>query len=723
MISRHRRAFWIGLRSGVIHLSSSSPLTLGARGDFAGVIGDRTGRATTLSFNNQTSPISGLQSIGSIAAQDSVSNVTVSDGIGSIAAASVSNVTTETDPNAPNTPLSITLSTDTPPTGLVLGNQTPSVYQVNAANALTSITDADGNVTTVQYDASNNPTSVANTLGTWTFQYDVNANVAQEVSPTGVTRTLTYNSNNAVLTDKALDANGGTIQDVTFTRNSDGQALTEADASGNTYTFTYTASGQVQSATDANGITLNYVYNTNGNVTQVTDTAGGETDYTYNNQNQLVQQVSTAPGQSPLVVTFTYTTAGDLATETRFGDLGETNILSTSQYTTNANHQVTELKQLDGSGNVLEDYVYTYNVAGQVASETRNGTVDASYSYDVSGQVLSDVASTYTYDANGNRNTAGYVIGVDNTLQSDGTWNYQYDAAGEVTSKTNPVTGETWTYTYALNGQFATATNKDVNGTTLQQVSFAYNPAGQLVEEDVTTPTGTTVTKFLWSGTQLYATLDGNGTITSRIFTVNGGNQLLGTSNTQGQLSLDLTDPLGSVRDVVGPAGTVHTDYSAFGTTVNGTSQTGLFGWGGMMHDGATGLYQGTLAREYDPSTGRWTSPDFAGQQIGVTNLYVYANNQTTSHTDVTGLWWLADAWNATSNYVSNAASSAAQAVTNAFRTVVTAAGDFAAKAVETLKDGANAITWLTTEAGKQLMVLGNQAVDAALIHAPGEVV
>jgi RHS repeat-associated protein len=703
---------------GLIHLPSNSTLTVGARGDFAGVVGDGTSSATTLSFNNLTGSISGLQSIGQIKAAGSVSNITVPEGIGSISAASVSNVTTETDPNGPATNLVLTLSTATAPTGLVLGNQTVSTYQINGANALTSITDPVGNVTSVQYDANNNPTSVQTPLGTWTFQYDASGNLLQETSPTGVTRTLTYDNNNSVLTDTTTDSSGHTIEAINFTRNNAGQALTETDASG-TYTFTYTAGGQVASETDPNGLTLNYVYDANNNLTQLTDSAGGETDYTYNSQNQLIQQVSTASGQTPLVVTFTYAANGKVATETRYGDLAQTVVLGSTQYTYNSQNQVTELKQLDGGGQMFEDYVYAYNAAGQVANETLNGTADASYQYDAQGQVLSDGSRVYTYDGNGNRTMPGYVTGADNTLLSDGTWNYTYDASGQVTGKTNATTGETWSYVYALNGQLSQATDRDSGGNLLQQANYVYNPAGQLVEEDVTTPTGgTQVTKYLWSGTQLYATLDANGNITRRIFAVNGTNQLLGSAGANGLLSLDLTDPLGSVRDVVGPNGTVHANYDAFGNVTNGATIVGQFGWGGLMRDAATGMYQGTLAREYDPTTGRWTSPDPAGLQIGVTNMYVYASNQTTSHKDVSGLWSLSEAWNAATTYVSNAANQAAQAVTEIFRTVVTAAGDFVAKSVDVFKSGVNTVTWIVKKTGEQIMVLGDQFVDAALSTA-----
>jgi hypothetical protein len=53
-------------------------------------------------------------------------------------------------------------------------------------------------------------------------------------------------------------------------------------------------------------------------------------------------------------------------------------------------------------------------------------------------------SQTYTYGANGNRTNPGYVIGPDNQILSDGTWNYSYDADGNEIGKVNIATGVLW---------------------------------------------------------------------------------------------------------------------------------------------------------------------------------------------------------------------------------------------------------------------------------------
>ena len=56
--------------------------------------------------------------------------------------------------------------------------------------------------------------------------------------------------------------------------------------------------------------------------------------------------------------------------------------------------------------------------------------------------------TTYSYDPNGNQTGGGQTIGVDNELTSDGTYNYTYDHAGNLATKTLIAGGETWTYAY-----------------------------------------------------------------------------------------------------------------------------------------------------------------------------------------------------------------------------------------------------------------------------------
>ena len=67
------------------------------------------------------------------------------------------------------------------------------------------------------------------------------------------------------------------------------------------------------------------------------------------------------------------------------------------------------------------------------------------------------------------------------------TWNYTYDADGNLVEKvgvaTGPDTGITWTYTYNNANQMTTAV--EIKGsTTLATETYAYDALGNRIEED-----------------------------------------------------------------------------------------------------------------------------------------------------------------------------------------------------------------------------------------------
>ena len=124
---------------------------------------------------------------------------------------------------------------------------------------------------------------------------------------------------------------------------------------------------------------------------------------------------------------------------------------------------------------------------------------------------------------------------------------------------------------------------------------------------------------------------------------VNGAvvDELLARTSSGGTTAWYLTDKLDSVRDVVSSAGSVldHVVYDSFGniTTETNSSNGDRFKFAGMEYD-SVAAQDYDRARNFSPSTGRFTSPDPLGFVGADNNLYRYAKDEPTLYVDPTGL-------------------------------------------------------------------------------------
>ena len=91
-----------------------------------------------------------------------------------------------------------------------------------------------------------------------------------------------------------------------------------------------------------------------------------------------------------------------------------------------------------------------------------------------------------SYDANGNRTNTGDVTGADNELLSDGTYNYSYDANGNLVKQVTIADNSEIDYAYDFRNRLVKVTNKDSNGLTTQVVDYSYDAFNRLVTRTVT---------------------------------------------------------------------------------------------------------------------------------------------------------------------------------------------------------------------------------------------
>ena len=106
-------------------------------------------------------------------------------------------------------------------------------------------------------------------------------------------------------------------------------------------------------------------------------------------------------------------------------------------------HGLQNIKHKGGGGAIQANFTYAYDAADRVASAIDNGAA-VSYSYDDTNQLTADSTASYSYDANGNRTTAGYATSTGNRTTNDGTRTYTFDDAGNEIKKSKGESAETW---------------------------------------------------------------------------------------------------------------------------------------------------------------------------------------------------------------------------------------------------------------------------------------
>ena len=324
----------------------------------------------------------------------------------------------------------------------------------------------------------------------------------------------------------------------------------------------------------------------------------------------------------------------------------------------------------NSSNTTIDSLGYTYNAAGELSSQSDDGTVTDTYTYDASGQVTSDSSSDYSYDLNGNPNGGNITVGASNEIVSDANWAYSYDNAGNLIQKTGLSTGADpntiWVYGYDNANDLTTvceyANGAISTGNLEVSVNYSYDVFGNRIAQSVWTgsPGGTvtpTVTNYAldgWdpakagaagaSGFDVWAEING-GSLTTRYINGDILNQVFArVSSTEGTAWL-LTNPQQSVVDVTNGSGVLQdkVHYDAYGNMTvtaeagGGSLAVGSVTYTGQRNDSAIGMYD-MRGREYDPSIQQYLQQDPLEFTAGDSNLRRYVNNAPTNLTDPSGL-------------------------------------------------------------------------------------
>ena len=456
---------------------------------------------------------------------------------------------------------------------------------------LMSITDRNGNVTTLAYNAGGDMTTVTDTYGrTMTYGYNGTHHLTSSTDPIGRTTTYGYDAGGRQLAT-ITDPNGRTT---TYTYDShyhhvitktdrDGRLFTygyqhnlpysESDGAGNLiYSITNTSNWAIDlfkmyanylrtyvpsttSKTDGRGNVWQYSYDSNAHPLTMVAPDGATTSYTYDPGTLQLASMTDADGHT---TSYTYDTQGNVLT--RQDALGHT---TTYTYDSTFNQP---LSMTDPQGRMT---VYTIDGHGNRTSETDPLGGTRSWTYDSHSNVLTDTdkdgkTTTYTYDADGNR---AQVIDALGDITK-----FSYDAVGNVLSTTD---ADTNTTTYQYDGLDRLIVITDALGNLKQ---YFYDGEGDKVE--TVDENGHATSNVYDLRQRLVSTTDAlGGKIT---YTYDGNNNRLSMTDQNlhtTSYTYDLQNRVISVKDALGgvstraydPAGNVLGETDANGHTTTYT--------------------------------------------------------------------------------------------------------------------------------------------------------
>jgi RHS repeat-associated protein len=539
-------------------------------------------------------------------------------------------------------------------------NNRKTTYGYDTAGRLLSVTAPDGGVTSYTYDTAGNRLTRADANGhVTTYTYDQDNRVASTIAPLG--RTWTYEYDAAGNPRTLVDANGNatpTTGDGTTTYSYDADnrptAIGYSDSTP-AVSFAYDAVGNRSSMTDGAGTvsyvhdsadrltratrgtdTFAYTYDTAGDITSRTYPDGTAANYAYDLDSRLASV--TSAGQT---TKYGYDKAGNVVSTTLPSGNG---YVETRTY--DADGRALDVKNAKGA-TVLSEFAYTLDAVGNPTKVVRTGSLPSTtvYTYDAANRLTSvcfqsTCSSTsplirWTYDKVGNRLTetrpsgiTSYAYNAADELTQAGTTSYGYDQNG------NEISAGARTLSYDVASRLSSTTSGGATAT------YGYDGDGNRLQAT----SGGETTNYLWDTSsslpQLALERTGTGTLARRYLY-----GLARISMTTPAESLYYHyDSLGAVANVISSAGATDWTYAyePFGSTRSETKNDPNAPDNPMKFDAEladpTGLYY-LRARQYDPTSGRFTSldPVPASPSDPYSSSYAYTADRPTVMVDPSG--------------------------------------------------------------------------------------
>lgn len=338
-----------------------------------------------------------------------------------------------------------------------------------------SITDPNGLVTKLTYDARGRLKTRTQGTETTTLTYDAVGNLIKVTSPDGSFMSYSYDAAHRLTEMKdalgnrqiyTLDKAGNRIKE---------QTLTAAGKVMRTHTSTYDQVNRLLKTIGAGGETTAYVYDENGNLTQTTDPLGAVTRHDYDALNRLIETLDPNAG----------TTAYDYDANDHLTSVTDPRNLKTAY-------------AWDGLDNAL--------------AVTSPDTGKTARTYDAAGNLLSSTDARgkkthYAWDALNRKIKETFADGTAMTWQYDQGTN----GIGHLTRLTDPAGTTAWTY----DRHGRVLTRKQTTGTVTLTTRYGYDAFGRL--GSLTYPSGKTLTFSYDAAGQLRDMTAGGAALLSQV--------------------------------------------------------------------------------------------------------------------------------------------------------------------------------------------------------------